>query len=75
MPTKEERASKYGPSLWVSRTEAAAIDGSSVWKIDQGIKAGKFIVRKDEDTGAVKIWRASVEKNPKDSEFEPPSAA
>jgi hypothetical protein len=35
-------------------------------------RPGKLIVRKDPDTGAVKIWRASVEKNPKDSEFEPP---
>lgn len=71
MSTKEQRAQKYGPSVWISKTEAAAIGSESIWSVDQKIKRGIYEARKDPDTGAIRIRRESVE-NPKNSSEEPP---
>ena len=73
--TKEARREKFGPSLWISKAEAAAIADESIWKVDRKIERGEYIARKDENTGAVKIWRASVEKTPNKSQSSPPKSA
>jgi hypothetical protein len=76
LSTKEQRRRAFGPSKFVSKAEAANIRDCSIWKIDQEIKARILVAYKDEDTGAVKLLRASVEKLPTESEeFTPPNAA